>query len=367
VGERAPDTTVGLTWSSNKKWVSGYTGSESELFIPAINENLSVTYINDDAFKNNTTITLVDIPENVEVISASAFENCTNLQAVVIPESLIILDAAAFNNCTGLTTIFYNGAEFHGWLLQNFDSDPFFNAAVYAYSETNPFSKGYWHYNAYGRPEIWTGSEHEVSDFAFAMNEDIASYMLLKYRTDAPAVTTLTLPAEYNGLPVTTIKNYSALSGTYGSNLENVTTIIIPEGYTKLNNGSFSGFPNLEHIYLPSTITSLNQDSSFLLSEDLDVYDVVVIPVGSPENEVTGIVLDVGDSSSVIATPTVYEGLIYKVQMPVPTASGYEFAGWYTAAEGGTKLTDNNGISIAPWSGGNNVTLYAHYQESHRW
>lgn len=44
--------------------------------------------------------------------------------------------------------------------------------------------------------------------------------------------------------------------------------------------------------------------------------------------------------------------------LPASTKAGYGFAGWYTAAEGGTKVTDESVVSIA-----GNHTLYAHWVE----
>ena len=44
------------------------------------------------------------------------------------------------------------------------------------------------------------------------------------------------------------------------------------------------------------------------------------------------------------------------VTLPTPTRFGYKFLGWYTAAEGGTKIT---GATYTPTS---NVTLYAHWK-----
>ena len=42
--------------------------------------------------------------------------------------------------------------------------------------------------------------------------------------------------------------------------------------------------------------------------------------------------------------------------MPVPTRSNYNFGGWYTAANGGTKVTNNTVVSCS-----DNHTLYAHW------
>jgi uncharacterized repeat protein (TIGR02543 family) len=42
--------------------------------------------------------------------------------------------------------------------------------------------------------------------------------------------------------------------------------------------------------------------------------------------------------------------------LPTPTRTGYTFAGWYTAASGGTSITSSTTVSITA-----NQTLYAHW------
>lgn len=42
--------------------------------------------------------------------------------------------------------------------------------------------------------------------------------------------------------------------------------------------------------------------------------------------------------------------------LPTPTKTGYQFAGWYTAKTGGTKITETSTVSIT-----SNTTLYAHW------
>ena len=63
-----------------------------------------ITSIADDAFKNNTTITSVDIPDTVTSIGNSAFEGCTNLSSVTGGESVQTIGEYAFKDCTSLNT-----------------------------------------------------------------------------------------------------------------------------------------------------------------------------------------------------------------------------------------------------------------------
>lgn len=64
-----------------------------------------VTSIGDNAFKNNTTLTSVIVPERVESIGAYAFCKCTSLTDINFPESVKMIGNQAFEGCIGLTEI----------------------------------------------------------------------------------------------------------------------------------------------------------------------------------------------------------------------------------------------------------------------
>ena len=86
--------------------VSGYTGSEATVYVPAMYENHPVTSVKGNAFKNNTVLTAIYLPESVKEISAKAFDGASMLQSVEFyssPESLTI-GASAFIGCSSLKT-----------------------------------------------------------------------------------------------------------------------------------------------------------------------------------------------------------------------------------------------------------------------
>ncbi|MFA5450214.1 MAG: leucine-rich repeat domain-containing protein, partial [Clostridia bacterium] len=70
-----------------------YNGTATSVEIPAV-----VTVINAEAFKNNTTLTSVTVPENssLKVIAESAFEGCTALANFNIPSSVVFIGKDAF-------------------------------------------------------------------------------------------------------------------------------------------------------------------------------------------------------------------------------------------------------------------------------
>ena len=93
-GDSAASSVVLSNWDSNG---DGVLSSE---------EIAAVTTIG-GAFRNNTTVTEIDLSmfTNVDALSVAEFSGCTNLETVVLPEGLEIIYRNAFYNCTSLTSI----------------------------------------------------------------------------------------------------------------------------------------------------------------------------------------------------------------------------------------------------------------------
>ena len=105
--------TDGLQYSYNDEdltaTVSGYTGTATEVVIPAEvtheDNTYKVTAIGYSAFWNNSDLTSVTIPEGVTRIEAIAFGSCTSLKSVTIPEGVTYIGDLAFDSCTSLTSV----------------------------------------------------------------------------------------------------------------------------------------------------------------------------------------------------------------------------------------------------------------------
>ena len=105
--------TDGLQYSYNDEdltaTVSRYTGTATELVIPAEVTNGSVTYkvtaIGTGAFGGNSTLTSITIPEGVTEIAYYAFAGCTSLTNVTIPEGVTYIGNRAFWGCTSLKSV----------------------------------------------------------------------------------------------------------------------------------------------------------------------------------------------------------------------------------------------------------------------
>ncbi len=105
--------TDGLQYSYNGEdltaTVSRYTGAATELVIPAEvtheGKTYKVTAIGAEAFRGNSTLTKVTIPEGVTDIGPFAFDTCESLTSVTIPEGVTAIGNHAFHDCKSLTNV----------------------------------------------------------------------------------------------------------------------------------------------------------------------------------------------------------------------------------------------------------------------
>ena len=75
-----------------------YAGEATEVVVPATVNGYPVVGIY-GAFKDNSTITKVTLPESIKTIGDASFENCYNLENVNIPSSVTIIGSRAFYQC----------------------------------------------------------------------------------------------------------------------------------------------------------------------------------------------------------------------------------------------------------------------------
>lgn len=85
--------------------ISGYTGSDAVLEVPATVDGFQVTAIGDHAFEANWDLEEVILPEGITYIGESAFMDCGSLKTVKIPESVSTIRRAAFASCSVLDNV----------------------------------------------------------------------------------------------------------------------------------------------------------------------------------------------------------------------------------------------------------------------
>ena len=75
-----------------------YNGTESNLVIPNTIDGKEITIIDGGAFKENSSIVTVTLPETVLYVDSYAFSRCDNLTTVKVPESVLKINTS-YNYC----------------------------------------------------------------------------------------------------------------------------------------------------------------------------------------------------------------------------------------------------------------------------
>lgn len=102
------DYTYTIT-KNNTVTITGYTGSDTALTVPATLDGSPVTEIAADAFAEQTKLTSVTLPDGLMKIADDAFFNCTSLKTITLPDSVTSLTGAAFSGCTQEITLTLDG------------------------------------------------------------------------------------------------------------------------------------------------------------------------------------------------------------------------------------------------------------------
>ena len=85
--------------------ITKYTGSQRIVIIPDTINDITVTGIGENVFKNNARMITVSIPDTVTYIGSSAFEGCTNLVGVTIPDGVANVNSNTFYKCSNLKDV----------------------------------------------------------------------------------------------------------------------------------------------------------------------------------------------------------------------------------------------------------------------
>jgi len=100
------DFSATLSTVNRTAMITGYSGRGGKVVIPNTIQGMPVVQIAESAFRAETRITEIVIPEGVTTINTNAFLGCSRLTTVTLPSTIRIIGAGAFNNCGALTEVF---------------------------------------------------------------------------------------------------------------------------------------------------------------------------------------------------------------------------------------------------------------------
>lgn len=284
--------------------VSGTSGSPTQLNIESSisykDKNYTVTKIATWAFNECNTLTEVTLPNTVDEIGYQAFFKCSNLTNVTIPEGVKKIGQAAFYGCSQLTSITIPST------ITNMDTAFSGNTALSHVTLTNGISK--------------------ISSNAFERCTGLTE-------VEIPASVDQICPFAFNGCT-------------------NLKSVLLEKNIKTINVNAFKDCTNLSDVKYNGyktdwdrvTVNTTGNDT--LTSKVQYLCDINFDLNGGTIN-----------GSDTMATQTVYSNeKLGTANVPTtpPQRTGYDFDGWYTQAEGGTKYTFTEAVS-------SNIILYAHW------
>lgn len=95
------------TMTDGEVTITGFVGTDREIYIPAMIESRPVTKIGEFAFEDYD-MTVVVFPETLEEIGRYAFTDCNCLESVVLPDNLMRVEESAFYECKSLKSVKIN-------------------------------------------------------------------------------------------------------------------------------------------------------------------------------------------------------------------------------------------------------------------
>ena len=242
--------------------ITKYTGSQRIVIIPDTINDITVTGIGENVFKNNARMVTVSIPDTVTYIGRSAFEGCTNLVGVTIPDGVTNVNSSTFYKCSNLKDVSFgeNVTTIGSWAFRNCSS---------LESIEIPNSVAEIEYGAFencgllGSIEI-PDSVVEIEHDVFANCISLAKVKLSK------GLVKLGYKAFSNCKELAEIEIPKSLQqgsrwneeGPF-SNCKGLKTITFEEGTTKIASSLFSNCTGLEEIGIPDTVTSIESDAFY--------------------------------------------------------------------------------------------------------
>ncbi len=391
----------GVVFSKDKKtlvvYPSGRSGSYS---LPS-----SVTSIGNAAFSHCTGLTTVTIPSGVTMIGEYAFSGCTGLTAVTIPKNVTSISVVAFNRCTGLTNI--NVAA---------DNSAYCSVDGVVFSKDKKTLVAY----PAGRTGSYTIPNGVISIGKFAFEGCIGlttviipsgvtsidsyafGYTGLISVTIPSGVTTIgdctfdsctgltsvTLPDSITLIGANAFNDCTGLTDVYyagtqaewnkitfrtGNTFLYIATIhygSTPATYTvayDANGGTGTPSTQTKTENVSLTLSSIKPTKSYTLQYNAAGGSVTpatktvscTFRNWNTAQNGSGTAYAPGASYTANADATLYAQWTNPAagELATPTRSGYTFAGWFTAASGGTQITASSTLS-------SNTTVYAHWTES---
>ena len=256
--------------------ITKYTGSSTDIVVPAEINGNQVVEVSENAFKGNTAIASVtfegalnkinrnafdgctslrsiDISAGLGVIGNYAFKGCTSLQTITLPEGLTEIGQHVFEGCTRITsmtipsTVTKIGTESFNSLQEIIFAQGISKIPDNACNKAVKLTKA-----------VIPESVTEIGSYAFAYCSLLAS---------------AELPSTVKKIGLGAFRNDTAL-----------TNITLPEGLTNIGQSAFEACTGIQSFTIPTTVTDVGQSAFTAAKEIIFAEGTVKVPNGACYN-----------------------------------------------------------------------------------
>lgn len=272
--------------------VTGYTGTERNVIVPAKWDGVAVTAVGASAFSGNTRVKTVKLPATIASVGASAFYDCYSLSAVNLTSACTSVGAYAFAGCgkladagdlSGLDEICEHTFTGCRRLAAVQFSEGLLAVGRYAFSDCEALS-------SILLPDTVT----EIGEYAFSGCSSVREFRipasLNDLRTGALkgclSLSTL-LPAPNNDTALFRVVDgnlYSAYGrclSLYLASDKEETTFTLPSGCTEIAPYAFDGNRNIETLVLDAPGLTL-REGSLAGMRALTTLSIYALPSANP-------------------------------------------------------------------------------------
>lgn len=240
--------------------VTGYTGNNANVVVPKTYKGIPVECISASAFKNQTQIRSISLPNSLTSIESDAFSGCTGLTSIVIPDKVTSVNSTAFSGCINIATVSMpasirnyipnvkNVTITSGSAIQAsaFENCTTLSSVTLPNSLVSIGNKAF--YGCTNLAEIYNNSSLSLTIGATA-NGYVAYYANVVYKYENGGY----VSTDKNGFVIKIVNNIKTLTAYIG----NSSTINIPYGVQTISNNVFKDKTSIKSIDIPDTVETI--------------------------------------------------------------------------------------------------------------